>query len=130
MQRKVYPNEWLGLSLTKLELGIAPRREFEEFASPCACLPRVTKSDKSAGSDMRSGSLPKHKHRTLSFDGALPSPTPEEQKARGRVEARKCTANSRVHRLLTFYTRGLFSLDSMGSFAHGAMSMFHVHVRC
>ena len=89
MQRKVYPNEWLGLSLTKLELGIAPRRKFEEFASPCACLPRVTKSDKSAGSDMRSGSLPKHKHRTLSFDGALPSPTPEEQKARGRVEAQK-----------------------------------------
>ena len=53
--------------------------------------PRLSaKSDKSAGSDMRSGSNPpKHKLKTLSFDDALPSPTPEEQKARGRVEARK-----------------------------------------
>ena len=33
-------------------------------------------------------------------------------------------------RLLTFDTRGLFSLDSMGISAHGAMSMIHVHVRC
>ena len=48
------------------------------------------KSDKSAGSDMRSGSNPpKHKLKTLSFADALPSPTPEEQKARGQVEARK-----------------------------------------
>ena len=39
------------------------------------------------------------------------------------------TANSRVHRLLTFDTRGLF-FDSMGIFAHGAMSMIRVHSRC
>ena len=52
--------------------------------------PRLSaKSDKSAGSDMRSCSLPKHKLKTLSFADALPSPTPEEQKARGQVEARK-----------------------------------------
>ena len=47
------------------------------------------KSDKSAGSDMRSGSLPKNKLKTLSFAEALVSPSPEEQKARERVEARK-----------------------------------------
>ena len=40
------------------------------------------------------------------------------------------TANSRVHRLLTFDTRGLFSLDSMGFFAHGAMRMIRVYSRC
>ena len=40
------------------------------------------------------------------------------------------TANSRVHRLLTFDTRGRFSLDSMGSFVRGVMSMIHVHSRC
>ena len=52
--------------------------------------PRLSaKSDKSAGSDMRSGSLPKGKLKTLSFAEALVSPTPEEQKARERVEARK-----------------------------------------
>ena len=39
------------------------------------------------------------------------------------------TANSRVHRLLTFDTRGLF-FDGMGIFAHGAMSMIRVHSRC
>ena len=39
------------------------------------------------------------------------------------------TANSRVHRLLTFDTHGLF-FNSMGLSAHGAMSMFRVHVRC
>ena len=39
------------------------------------------------------------------------------------------TANSRVHRLLTFDIRGLF-FDSMGIFAHGAMSMIRVHSRC
>ena len=32
--------------------------------------------------------------------------------------------------ILTFDTRGLFSLDSMGISAHGAMSMSHVHSRC
>ena len=54
--------------------------------SPCLS----AKSDKSAGSDMRSGSNPpKHKLKTMSFADALPSPTPEEQKARERVEARK-----------------------------------------
>ena len=41
----------------------------------------------------------------------------------------QATANSRVHRLLTFDTRGLF-FDSMGIFAHGAMSMIRVHSRC
>ena len=52
--------------------------------------PRLSaKSDTSAGSEIRSGSPPKHKLKTLSFDDALVSPTPEEQKARGRVEARK-----------------------------------------
>ena len=38
---------------------------------------------------MRSGSLPKHKLMPLIFAGALVSPTPEEQKARERVDARK-----------------------------------------
>ena len=47
------------------------------------------KSDRSTGRDMRSGSFPKHKLKSPSFDDALMSPTPEEQKARGRVEARK-----------------------------------------
>ena len=52
--------------------------------------PRLSaKSDKSAGSDTVSGSLPKHNPKTLSFAEALTSPTPEEQKARGRVEMRK-----------------------------------------
>ena len=52
--------------------------------------PRLSaKSDKSAGSDMRSGSLPKHKLKSLSFAEALTSPTPEEPKARERVEMRK-----------------------------------------
>ena len=54
---------------------------------PC---PRLSgKSDKSAGSDTRSGSLPKSKLKSLSFAEAFVSPTPEEQKARERVEARK-----------------------------------------
>ena len=48
--------------------------------------PRLSsKSDKSTGSDMRSGSLPKHKLKSLSFAEALMSPTPEEKKARERV---------------------------------------------
>ena len=58
--------------------------------------PRLSgRSEKSAGSDMRSGSLLKHKLKTLSFAEtrsfaeALVSPTPEEQKARERVHARK-----------------------------------------
>ena len=52
--------------------------------------PRLSgKSEKSGGSVMRSGSLPKHKLKTLSFAEALVSPTPEDQKARERVEARK-----------------------------------------
>ena len=51
--------------------------------------PRLSaKSDKSTGSGMRSGSLPKHKLKSLSFAEALMGPTPEEQTARGRVEAR------------------------------------------
>ena len=45
--------------------------------------PRLSsESDKSAGSDMRSGSLPKHKLKSLSFADALMSPTPEEKKER------------------------------------------------
>ena len=52
--------------------------------------PRLSgRSEKSAGSSMRSGSLPEHKLKTLSFAEALASPTPDEQKARGRVETRK-----------------------------------------
>ena len=52
--------------------------------------PRLSaKSDRSRGSDMRSGSLPKQKLKSLSFAEALMSPTPEEQNARGRVEARE-----------------------------------------
>ena len=40
--------------------------------------PRLSaKSDRSTGSDMRSGSLPKHKLKSLSFADALMSPTPE-----------------------------------------------------
>lgn len=49
--------------------------------------------------------------------------------ALGAGKAGSLTANSRVHRLLTFDTRGLF-FDSMGIFAHGAMSMIRVHSRC
>ena len=47
--------------------------------------PRLSgKSDRSTGSDMRSGSMPKSKSnlKSLSFAEALMSPTPEEQKAR------------------------------------------------
>ena len=45
--------------------------------------PRMSaKSDKPAGSGMRSGSLPKSKLASLSLAEALASPTPEEQKAR------------------------------------------------
>ena len=52
--------------------------------------PRLSsKSDRSTGSDMRSGSPPKRKLKSLSFAEALMGPTPEEKKARGRVEARK-----------------------------------------
>ena len=40
--------------------------------------PRLScRSDRSTGSDMRSGSLPKHKLKSLSFADALMSPTPE-----------------------------------------------------
>ena len=38
---------------------------------------------------MRSGSLPKNKLKSLSFAEALMSPTPEEKKARERVDAEK-----------------------------------------
>ena len=52
--------------------------------------PRLSsKSDKSTGSDMRSGSPPigyKHKLKSLSFAEALISPAPEEKKARGKVK--------------------------------------------
>ena len=52
--------------------------------------PRLSaKSDKSTGSDMRRESLPKQTLKSLRFAEALMSPTPEEKKARGRVEARK-----------------------------------------
>ena len=49
------------------------------------------KSDKSTVSDMRSGSMPKSKSKlkSLSFAEALVAPTPEEQKARERVDAKK-----------------------------------------
>ena len=49
------------------------------------------RSEKSAGSNMKSGSLPKHKLKTLRFAEALMSPTPEEEKAREQdlVEMRK-----------------------------------------
>ena len=56
--------------------------------------PRLSsKSDRSEASDMRSGSLPKSKSRSklkgLSFADAVMSPTPEEKKARERVDAKK-----------------------------------------
>ena len=53
--------------------------------------PRLsTKSDKSAGSDMRSGSNPpNHTLKAPSVADAVLSPPPEEQTARRRVEARK-----------------------------------------
>ena len=58
--------------------------------------PRLSaESDTSAGSNMRSGSLPKQKLKTLSFTEALMSPTPEEQKAREQVEARKRRHNKK-----------------------------------
>ena len=40
------------------------------------------------------------------------------------------TANSRVHRLLTFDTRGLFLSIAWEFLCNGVMSMIHVHVRC
>ena len=53
--------------------------------------PRMSaRSDKSAGSDLRSGSQPhKHKLKSLSFADALIAPTPKERNARERVELRK-----------------------------------------
>ena len=57
--------------------------------SPCLS----SKSDKSTGSDMRIGSLPKHTLKSLSFTEALMSPILLRRKGRealvGRVEARK-----------------------------------------
>ena len=38
---------------------------------------------------MRSGRLPKHKRKSRSFADALMSPTPEEKKAKARVDAKK-----------------------------------------
>ena len=38
---------------------------------------------------MRRGGLPENKLKSLGLTEALTSPTPEEQKARGRVEMRK-----------------------------------------
>ena len=61
-------------------------------SSPDDCKQPVrlsAKLDRSTGSDMRSGRLPKHKRKSRSFADALMSPTPEEKKARERVEARK-----------------------------------------
>ena len=50
----------------------------------------------------------------------------------GQISSLQSTANSRAHNFLTFYTRGLLSLDIMGISAPDAMSMFHEHdiVRC
>ena len=51
--------------------------------------PRLSaKSDKSAGSDMRSGSQPSKLKLTFA-DAIAVAPTPQEKKARERVEARK-----------------------------------------
>ena len=51
--------------------------------------PRLSgRSDRSTESDMRSVSLPKSKLKTLSFAGAVKSSTPEEKKARGRVDGK------------------------------------------
>ena len=50
--------------------------------------PRLSaKSDKSAGSSMRRGSQPP-KHKLTFADAIGAAPTPEEKKARERVEAR------------------------------------------
>ena len=52
--------------------------------------PRLSaKPDRSTGSDMRSGSVRKNKLKSPGFAEALMNPTPEEKRARGRVEARK-----------------------------------------
>ena len=52
-----------------------------------------------------------------------------EQEEKNKAAKQTTTTNSRVHRLLIFDTCGLF-FDSMGIFAHGAMSMIRVHSRC
>ena len=51
--------------------------------------PRLSaRLDRSTGSAMRSGSLPKHKLKSLSFADALVRSTPEEKEARERVMQR------------------------------------------
>ena len=52
--------------------------------------PRLSgRSDRSTASDIRSGSPPTSKPKTLSFAGAAMSPALEEKKARERVDAKK-----------------------------------------
>ena len=75
--------------LNRLELGVAPR--LSETHQKTRQSPRLcARSDKFAGSGMRSGSNPpKHKLEPPGFADALAAQTPEEKKARARVEARK-----------------------------------------
>ena len=75
--------------LYRRELGVA-HRLMVVYKPPIRQSPRLSaKSDRSTGSDMRSGSLPKSKLKALSFAEAVMSPTPEEKKARERVDAKK-----------------------------------------
>ena len=63
-----------------------------------------------------------------SFNRASRSPSSGFVAIMFAIKIALITANSRVHRLLTFDTRGVF-YDSMEFFAHGAMSMIRVHSR-
>ena len=76
--------------LIALQVGARGSSSPDGRRPPIRQSPRLSgKSDRSTASDMRSGSLPKHKLKSLSFAEALMSPTPEEKKARERVDAKK-----------------------------------------
>ena len=76
--------------LIALQAGAKGSSSPDGRKQPVRQSPRLSaRSDRSTGSDMRSGSLPKHKLKALRFAYALVSPTPEEKKARKRVDAQK-----------------------------------------
>ena len=84
------PERVARLTRIALQAGARGSSSPDGRKQPVRQSPRLSaKSDRSAGSDMRSGSPPKHKLKSLSFADALMSPTPEEKKARERVDARK-----------------------------------------
>ena len=76
--------------LIALQVGARGSSSPDGRRPPIRQSPRLSgKSDRSTASDMRSGSLPETKLKSLSVAEALMIPTPEEKKARERVDAKK-----------------------------------------